>query len=65
VCDRKRQLTEPALAKNIGDYIRAGAVGAGVGGSLCRLPPDGDFSLIREEARALLQAFRQAKEMAG
>ncbi len=52
-------------AKNIGDYVKAGAVGAGVGGSLCRLPPDGDFSRITEEAKTLLSAFRQAKGVAG
>jgi 2-dehydro-3-deoxyphosphogluconate aldolase / (4S)-4-hydroxy-2-oxoglutarate aldolase len=47
--------------KNIGDYIRAGAVGAGVGGSLCRVPLGGDFSLVTEEAISLLNAVRQAK----
>ncbi len=52
-------------ARNIGDYVKAGAVGAGVGGSLCHLPANGDFSLIKDEARALLQAFKQAKGMAG
>ncbi len=48
-------------AKNIGDYIKAGALGAGVGGSLCRVPLNSDYSLITEEARSLLAAVRQAK----
>lgn len=48
-------------AKNIGDYIKAGAVGAGVGGSLCRVPLNGDFSIIANEAKTLLSAVRQVK----
>lgn len=48
-------------AKNIGDYIKAGAVGAGVGGSLCRVPSNREFSLAANEAKALLSAVRQAK----
>lgn len=52
-------------ARNIGEYIKAGAAGAGVGGSLCHIPPDGDYSLIKEEAKSLLTAVRQAKGIAG
>jgi 2-dehydro-3-deoxyphosphogluconate aldolase/(4S)-4-hydroxy-2-oxoglutarate aldolase len=51
-------------ATNIGDYVRAGAVGAGVGGSLCRVPLGGDFSPVTEEAKALLAAVRKAKGLA-
>lgn len=51
--------------KNIGDYVKAGAVGAGVGGSLCRVPPNGDFSQVMEEARSLLAAIRHAKGLNG
>ena len=52
-------------ANNIGDYIKAGAVGAGVGGSLCRVPPDGDCSPVKEEAKTLLAAVQKAKGIAG
>jgi 2-dehydro-3-deoxyphosphogluconate aldolase/(4S)-4-hydroxy-2-oxoglutarate aldolase len=48
-------------ARNIGDYIKAGAVGAGVGGSLCKVPINGDYSTVAKEAVSLLAAVRQAK----
>jgi 2-dehydro-3-deoxyphosphogluconate aldolase/(4S)-4-hydroxy-2-oxoglutarate aldolase len=48
-------------ARNIGDYIKAGAVGAGVGGSLCKVPLNGDYSTVAKEAVSLLAAVRQAK----
>ncbi len=51
--------------KNIGDYVKAGAVGAGVGGSVCRVPPNGDYSTVTEEAKSLLTAIRQAKAVNG
>lgn len=43
---------------NFADYLRRGAVGAGVGGNLCRVPEDGDFTKVEEEARRLVEIYR-------
>lgn len=43
---------------NAEQYMRAGTYGLGVGGNLCRLPEDGDFSRITEYARKLVQTCR-------
>lgn len=39
---------------NAADYLAAGAVGLGVGGSLCRIPEDGDYSKSTAYAKELL-----------
>lgn len=41
-------------AENAGAYIRSGAYGLGVGGSLCRVPRDGDYARITREAEVLI-----------
>ena len=41
---------------NLPDYLAQGAVGAGVGGRLCRTPADGDYAPITAQARRLVAA---------
>jgi 2-dehydro-3-deoxyphosphogluconate aldolase/(4S)-4-hydroxy-2-oxoglutarate aldolase len=45
-------------AGNAESFFRAGAAGIGVGGNLCRVPPDGNFSPVTELARRLIQIYR-------
>ena len=49
--------------KNVAEYIRAGAIGAGVGGNLAKkaLIEAGKFDEIEACARALVEAVKSAK----
>lgn len=44
-------------ADNAEEYYKAGIFGTGVGGSLCRVPADGDWSRVTREAEKLIRAF--------
>ena len=48
--------------KNIGQYLAAGAVGAGIGGNLANKAwiEAGEFDKITETAKALVQAVKEA-----
>lgn len=50
-------------ASNVGDYIKAGCVGAGVGGKLANIKAieEGRFDLLKEAAEDLIQAVKEAK----
>ena len=48
-------------AGNIAGYVKQGAVGAGVGGNLCKVPADGNYATITALARDMVAAYRQAK----
>lgn len=39
---------------NVTEYLKCGAYGAGVGGSLCRIPEDGDCTKITKEAKKMV-----------
>lgn len=43
---------------NARDYLASGAIGLGVGGSLCRIPEDGDYTGIKAYAKELLAQCR-------
>lgn len=43
-------------AGNAAGYLESGAIGLGVGGSLCRVPEDGDYSKVTVYAKELLAA---------
>ncbi|GHV56511.1 2-dehydro-3-deoxy-phosphogluconate aldolase [Spirochaetia bacterium] len=45
-------------AENAESFFRAGAVGIGVGGSLCRVPQDGNFSPVTELAHQLIETYK-------
>ncbi|QUO48191.1 MULTISPECIES: bifunctional 4-hydroxy-2-oxoglutarate aldolase/2-dehydro-3-deoxy-phosphogluconate aldolase [Halorubrum] len=51
-------------ADNAGEYVRAGAVAVGVGSSIVdgEAVADGDFDVIRENARAVIEAVAAARE---
>ena len=44
--------------RNVGDYIRAGAVGVGIGGSLTSLLSENNYEAITEMARKYVEAVR-------
>ena len=44
--------------RNVGDYIRAGAVGVGIGGSLTSLLSENNYEAITEMAREYVEAVR-------
>ena len=44
--------------KNIGEYIRAGAVGVGIGGNLTALLSENNYEAITETARKYVEAVR-------
>lgn len=48
---------------NVGEYIKAGCVGAGVGGKLANIKTieEGRFDLLKEAAEDLIKAVREAK----
>ncbi len=46
---------------NAADYLSNGAIGLGVGGSLCKIPADGDYNRITVYARELLAKCRPTK----
>ncbi len=50
-------------AANVGEYIKAGCVGAGVGGKLAsaKAIKEGRFDLLTEAARALVRAVKEAR----
>ncbi len=50
-------------AANIGDYIKAGAIGAGIGSELINLKAinDGDFEFIKNKAQELISCVKEAK----
>ncbi len=50
-------------ASNVGEYIKAGCVGAGVGGKLAsqKAIAEGRFDLLTEAARDLIRAVREAR----
>lgn len=45
-------------SNNATEYKDAGAFGLGVGGSLCKVPVDGNYKRITEDARKLIQIFK-------
>lgn len=45
-------------SQNFGDYLHRGAVGAGVGGNLCRTPENDDFGEVTAEARRLVEIYQ-------
>ena len=47
---------------NVGDWIRAGAVAVGAGGSLTGSAKDGDYAGITETAKKFLAAIREARQ---
>jgi 2-dehydro-3-deoxyphosphogluconate aldolase/(4S)-4-hydroxy-2-oxoglutarate aldolase len=46
--------------ENAGDFFRAGVAGVGVGGNLCKVPADGDFSALTRTARELIGIYRKS-----
>lgn len=42
---------------NFGAYLQSGAAGAGIGGGLCKVPVDGQYSTMTAEAQALLKTY--------
>ena len=47
---------------NVGDWIRAGAVAVGAGGSLTGSAKDGDYAGITETAKKFLAAIQEARQ---
>lgn len=47
---------------NVGEWIRAGAVAVGAGGSLTGSAKDGDYAGITETAKKFLAAIREARQ---
>ena len=45
-------------AGNAGEYYSAGIFGTGVGGSLCKVPADGNWTSVTSEAEKLIAAFK-------
>ncbi len=46
-------------SQNFGEYLRNGATGAGIGGSLCKVPPDNDYTLITLESQTLINIYAE------
>jgi 2-dehydro-3-deoxyphosphogluconate aldolase/(4S)-4-hydroxy-2-oxoglutarate aldolase len=47
--------------ENAGEWIRAGAVAVGVGGTLTAAAKHGDFTAITKVARHFVEAIREAR----